>query len=167
MRRVMAGVFLLAVLATGGWVAAQAMRPEVLPVSASIPPIQYHPAGGAPRRLQAAERIPTMVILFHSQCGHCHQELDLLNRDLAALGPVKLVLLTGEDTLPTRAIHARWRNLAAAPNVEWGTVRREDFSRGFGVLSTPAIFAFGPDGRLRRKVVGEAKLEFLAAALRG
>src|SRR4051812_49033906 len=101
MRRVMAGMFLLVVLGTGGWVAAQAMRPETLPVSAPIPATTYRPWGGAPQPLRAAGRVPTMVVLFHSQCSHCHEELDLLDRDLAALGPVRLVLLTGEDTLPT------------------------------------------------------------------
>lgn len=167
MRRVVAGVFLLAVLATGGWVAGQALRPEVLPVASPVPSLEYRPAGAAPRQLAAADGTPTVVMLFHSQCGHCHAELDALERDPGALGPARIVLLTQEDTLPATLIHARWPRLAAAPRVEWGTVRAAEFKRDFGVLATPAFFLFGTDGRLRRKVMGEARPQFLAAALRG
>lgn len=166
MRRAVAGLFLLLILCTGGWLVAQVLRPEALATGGAMPSLTYQ-ASGAAATLRPSATTPTAVLLFHSKCSHCHYQLDQLDRELEKLGDARLYLFTTEDSLPAGEMRTRWKRLAAAPNVVWGTVRAADFEREFGVLSTPVTFAFGPEGRLLERIIGEARVDYLAAALRG
>lgn len=155
MRRVLATLFLLLLIGTGGWLVAKTSRSEALTPGDRLPAI----TAVAPTGELAVRTGPrgAVVILFHSRCGHCHAQLDRMAENVTLLQrPV--YLLTPEDTLPAADIRGRWSKLTAHPDVRWATVDPDVFLRDFGTLVTPAIFVFGPDGRLVRKFRGETKL---------
>lgn len=167
LRRVTAAAFAVLLLATAGWVVAQVLRaPAPIADGGALPALAYRSPGGD-GVLAPAPGTPQMVMLFHSRCGHCHYQLGLLDRELDRLSGARLFLVTTEDSLPSREIRERWPRLADAPNVTWATVDAGAWKREFGVTSTPATFVFGRDGRLRRTIRGEAKIDFLLESLHG
>lgn len=161
MRRVLATLFVLLLIGTGGWLVAKTSRSDALTPGDRLPAI----TAAAPAGELAVRTGPhgAVVILFHSRCGHCHAQLDRMAAHAASLsGPI--YLLTSEDSLPTADMNGRWSRLTAHPDVQWATVDPDLFLREFGTLVTPAVFVFGPDGRLVRKFRGEVKLELLSPA---
>lgn len=168
MRRAIAGLFVVLILCTAGWLFAQVLRrPQALSTGDTIPTLSYHAPSRPAAALRADGAAPTLVMLFHSKCGHCHFQLDQMNAAVDRFADARVFLFTTEDSLPTREVQERWGRLYGASNVTWGTVAADDFQKDFGVLATPAIFTFDPQGKLLRKIQGEAKVDFLVEALRG
>ena len=106
-----------------------------------------------------------LVMLFHSKCSHCHDQMDDLADHLDAFGSVDLVFLTTEDTLPMQEMAGRWPCLATATNAMWGTVSAEDFDRDFGSRVTPGIYLFDSAGVLRHKTIGTVETSLLLTHL--
>jgi hypothetical protein len=163
-QRLGAAIVLCGVLAVGAWLASEVLRPEVLPVGADLPPIRYRNGSGVEAVLAGRGR-PMLVLLFHSECSHCHDQMDDLSDHLDALGGADLFFLTTEDTLPMREMSRRWPRLATAGNVTWGTVSGEDFRRDFGSRATPGIYLFGSAGVLRQKNIGTVQTSTLREQL--
>lgn len=154
MRRAIAFVALGLVTGTAVWLGVQLTRPEVLPPGAELPAIQV-----AGPRLDAALREAgggrLVVLYFHTDCAACLEQLRMLEAGAASLGPVRLYLLTDEENIDLASFARRWPRLSTSDQVSWGVAGREEFRRRFGARSTPAIFVFGPEGRLEAKLLGQ------------
>jgi hypothetical protein len=143
LRRACAALFLTVVLGAAGWLGAQVMRPGALAVGAAMPSLRYTGTAGA-QPLRAAAEGRTVVVLYNSKCGHCHYELGVLDRNAGRLAGAHLVLVTTEDSVARAEVRREWPRLAASPNVDWGTVSRDEFLRGFGTLATPPSSSSSP-----------------------
>ena len=160
MKKSVAFVFLAAVVLAGSWVVATASRREVLPLGSAAPSFAFATAEGR-ATFHPSPRGRTLLILFHSRCGHCTYEFDTLDPQLDRLSGTELLLLTTEDSLNMAAIESRWPRLARSEQVTWGTVDRDVFVHHFGVVMTPALFLFDATGKLTGKWLGETKLDVL------
>jgi hypothetical protein len=154
MRRAIAFAALGLVTGTAVWLGVQLTRPEVLPLGAELPAI---PVAG-PRldtvlREAGGERL--VVLYFHTDCAACLEQLRMLEAGAPSLGPVRLYLLTDEENVDLASFARRWPRLSTSDQVSWGVAGREEFRRRFGARSTPAIFVFGPEGRLEAKLLGQ------------
>ena len=156
-KRILSGIFLMLFLSLTGWLIYAALRPEKLPVGSPMPALQYRTEKG----LQyLSDDGPGNLILvhFHSQCGHCKYELELLDKNLPALSGTQIVLLTSEKDFFEKAKQAAWPHLATAKNVTWGMADKSAFADMFGSIATPVTFIFDQSDTLRAKIIGEAKL---------
>lgn len=158
--------FAALLLAAAGWLGPSAARPETLPVGARLPDVAYV-SGGARHALRPAPEGRTLVVLYHSRCGHCEYELGVMDRELHRFGGARIVLLTPEDSVATGEAARRWPRLASAGSVTWGAVDGAQFAARFGSLATPQFFVADADGTLHAKFMGETRLENLLRALRG
>lgn len=161
-KRILSGVFLALFLALTGWIFYQGTRPPVLSVGSPHPGLSIGTSDGA-RRL-ADITGPFTLIYFHSGCAYCRHEFDALEDGFDDTWRRHLVLVTGEDSLPDTTIRQRWPTLARSGHVIWATADRREFKSRFGTLVTPAIFVFDGSGTLRKKFVGETKIEALRLA---
>ncbi len=159
-KKLVAFVFLAAVVLLGSWVVAAASRREVLPLGSAAPSFAFATARGQ-TTFRPGPRGRTLLILWHSRCPHCTYEFDTLDPHLDRLAGTQLLLLTTEDSLNMAAIERRWPRLARSEQVTWGTVDREVFVHHFGAVMTPALFLFDATGKLAGKWLGETKLEVL------
>src|SRR5690606_13663184 len=98
---------------------------------------------------------------FHSDCGHCHAELDLLDRAADRMAPARWVFLTIESSLPDALIRSRWPRLAAAAHVGWGTVAAGRVRSEVGALHTPSFYVYDSGGALAAVFRGAVKPELL------
>ena len=162
-RRILAAGVLAALLGGAGWVAAGAARAEPMTVGATLPAIGYRTARepGVEQSLGADPSRATILMVFHSGCGHCHYQLDTLEREVARLAGTRVLLVTGERTLPVAEMRSRWPGLASSADVTWATVNPADVARTLGANATPAFFVFGRDGVLIERFVGVAKVDYL------
>jgi thiol-disulfide isomerase/thioredoxin len=165
-RRTLAGICTLGIVAVAGWLGVQATRPQTLPVGSRVPSLTLNtPSGATPLAASPAGR--TVLVLYNSQCGHCHYELGVLDQNLERVSAARLVFVTTEDSVQTAEVRKSWPRLAAAPQVAWATVDRKDFLAKFGTLATPTFYVIDPDGKLHARVVGETRLENLLAQING
>ncbi len=96
-KKLVAFVFLAAVVLLGSWVVAAASRREVLPLGSAAPSFAFATARGR-ATFRPSPRGRTLLILFHSQCVHCTYEFDTLDQHLKRLAGTELLLLTTEDS---------------------------------------------------------------------
>jgi hypothetical protein len=153
-------VALLLFVALVGWLLRQVSRPEVLPVGSPMPPLRYVSDGVARVLAPNADGRQTVVVLFHTDCESCRRELATLELAAERVEPAPLVFLSPEPAATVEAFARRWPALARSGAVRWGATSAADLDRAFGRQHTPTHFLFGPDGRLRRRLVGEAPLMF-------
>lgn len=161
MRKFAAVVFLVLIASLGAAMAMQANRPDPLPVGGALPDVSYR--DGRQAHAVGERGRAAVVMLFHSRCGHCHAQLDAMER-AALRGDATTYLLTSEDSVATGMIARRWPHLAASPHVRWGSVDAHEFQARFGTLVTPAVFVFDAHHKLVRKYRGEVRTDLLAAA---
>lgn len=162
-RRFAALLFLAVIVTAGAWLTRKVLAPGPIAEGDRVPAISYRAADGTGTPLAVDGERGTVVMLFHSQCGHCHTQLDELDRDLGTLDGIRLVLLTTEDTVPATEAARRWPRLRAGAT--WGTVGAEAFRERFGTLGTPALFVFRTDGTLAKRFIGETKTGAITALL--
>jgi hypothetical protein len=163
-RRAAAVLFFVLLAGVGSWLAVTGLKSDPFPLGAPLPTLTFRD-GARAYRLSPDTAHPTLVVWFHSQCVHCRQELETLNRSRAQLGRSRIYLLSGEDSLPLARLASSWPALAASPQNTWGLTSTKEFEGAFGTSLTPALFAFDGRGRLVHKVIGESKLDNLIAVL--
>ena len=137
-----------------GLIAASARR-RVVPLTPGEP----FPAldlvdwrGGSPVVL-ATTRSPTVVILVHSGCHFCAEQLDELSEHFSALPNASIIILTGE-TAPPADHPARWPRLASDSAVRWVRGNPTQVLAAYRTLETPSLFIYDRQGRLRRSFRG-------------
>jgi hypothetical protein len=135
-----------------------AMRP-------APPPFAFRTVHG-PTIFQVNPSGHTLVVLFHSLCGHCTNEFDELESHLDQLGDTRLYLLTTEESFDKRMVGQRWPRLAQSDQVIWGTIERDQRDRYFGVATTPALFLYDHAGIGLGNWRGETKFAVLLDAAR-
>ena len=154
LRHFTAVLFLSLFAGASAWLFNQALRPERLPIGASMPELGFRTVAGE-SVLRPDGRQHSIVVWFHSECVYCLSEFDMLERELGQFGSTRLYLFTSEDSLFGSRIPEPWPKLASSMNVTWGVLPRNEFRDAFGTAVTPALFLFGPDGALIKKFRGE------------
>lgn len=165
LRRALAGIILFLFLSITAWLIYVALRPDVLPLGASMPALDYRSSNGhktfAPDSSQS-----TMIVHFHSNCKYCKYQLTLFNENLERFSDSRLIFMTiEEDFLQKNEMNA-WPILKTAQNVFWCEVDQKHFEDSFGSLAVPSIFIFDKFGTLVSKIRGEAKLEKISKELK-
>ena len=163
-RRITATAGLAAAVAAIAWVVGLAARSTPLSNAARLPQLAYRDATGA-HRISAVPGERTLIMVFHSKCGHCAYQLTAFNRRVAELSGARVYLLTTEHVLPVAELERQWPALSHAPSVTWGQVSSDDVKAQLRTLATPAFFVFDERGRLIARYVGETKLDLLLTVL--
>jgi len=157
-RRLISGIALAVfagVLVAAAW---QRSQPDVLPLGASLPRLQYVARTGAGALAPYAGG-RTVVIVYEATCEHCQAELTALNRELDRTAGDRIVLLTPARGPEPDSAATWWPRLAAASNVEWARADLASLESAFGLRVVPMTYVFDSRGRLAVKYRGEVSAD--------
>ena len=156
----------IGIVVAAGCLVLAAPGPRDSAIRSAPPPFGFRTAQG-PTTFQVNPSGHTLVVLFHSLCGHCTNEFDELESHLDQLGDTRLYLLTAEESFDKRMMDQRWPRLTQSDQVVWGMIKRDQRDRYFGVATTPALFLYDHAGSGVGSWRGETKLEVLLETVRG
>jgi thioredoxin-related protein len=113
--------------------------------------------------LQINRRI--VLIYFNSECEHCQNELNEIEKSVNEFEGIDLVLMSSEQISKIKSISVSY-NLANKNNFHFVHINPESLYANFGSLSVPHIFVYGADGKLRKEFKGETKIEAILSYAR-
>lgn len=148
------------------WMSWMAMRPDVFPAGAPLPPLSVRVDSDTIRLEPTGEEL-LILVFFHTDCPACLDELRMLEGGLEELQGADLYLLTDEENPGLDSFKVRWPRLAASPSVVWGVVEKEELSAVFDVGVTPTVIVFDGAGRQRARLVGARTASAILAESRG
>lgn len=96
-----------------------------------------------------------VIFFFSSDCEHCQQEARLVSDSALSLRKADVYFFSEEDLSAIRAFAAEY-DLIKSP-FKIGQVDVDVFYR-MGVNTRPMCFIYSPEGKLRRKYVGQVKI---------
>jgi hypothetical protein len=137
-----------------------------LSAATRLPELAYRDARGS-HVIRADGRERTLIVLYHSKCGHCGYQLDAMEKRSPELAHARVYFLTTETGVDPAELQRRWPSLVRSPSMAWGTVSADEFRSHLRTLATPALFLFDEKGRLVVQYVGETKLDLLLPVLAG
>ncbi len=150
----------IGIMVAAGCLVLTALGPGDSAIRSAPPPFAFKTAQG-PTTFQVNPSGHTLVVLFHSLCGHCTTEFDELESHLDQLEDTRLYLLTAEESFDKRMVGQRWPRLTQSDQVIWGTIERDQRDRYFGVAITPALFLYDHAGSGVGSWRGETNLDVL------
>lgn len=163
-KRIAAGTF-LGIIVAAACLALTGLGPRDSAMRPAPAPFAFRTAQG-PTTFQVNPSGHTLVVIFHSLCGHCTNEFDELESHLDQLGDTRLYLLTTEESFDKRMVGQRWPRLTQSDQVIWGMIERDQRDRYFGVTMTPALFLYDHAGIGIGNWRGETKLVALLETAR-
>jgi peroxiredoxin len=149
----------LSIVLASVWLVTQVSNPGSVQNGGPLPAIQFAADDGQRQTVSARTNERTVILLVHSQCGHCGYELDEIERKISDISDLHLYVLSTEQNFFAAGFLKRFPKLRASASVSIGVVDRASFRRAFGVLVTPALFVFNERGRLVKSFRGETKID--------
>ncbi len=164
-RRRFAG--LLLVIAILGVVAiAASLRPpeSPLPLGSPFPELSLEDwTTGAARRFEPRGAKPTLVLVVHTACQFCAEEMAQLDANRAQLD-ARLVVVTPE-TAPPAAYMSRWSRLEQDSTIVWVRGRASELKRLLRVHATPSLYVYDSSAMLRKSFRGLTDVDAIAKAI--
>lgn len=102
---------------------------------------------------------PTVLIWFHPDCEHCQYQLTTINCNMERLQMVRFLFITDEKTFFSNNYRIKWPDLVQSSKTIFGIIEKSRFIREFGPVITPSLLFFNHDGILKKKLLGEVKIE--------
>ncbi len=99
----MAAGMSIGIVVAAGCLVLTALGPRESAIRSAPPPFALKTAQG-PTTFQVNPSGYTLVVLFHSLCGHCANEFDELESHLDQLGDTRLYLLTAEESFDKQMV---------------------------------------------------------------
>lgn len=100
----------------------------------------------------------SMVVFFNPGCEHCEYEGDLLKKNQRKMANVQVLMVSMSPRDSIIAYSKRY-GLDMLSNFHFATDSLFTAHTKFGVQTIPTIFIYGKDGNLRKKFVGEVRIE--------
>lgn len=121
----------------------------------------YTPEGTAFTNTNIMSNYATIVICyFHPDCDHCQYMAKEINKHQIMLEHTIFVMVTNSNTTSVNNFidnnHWRFRE-----NIKVAVDRVGDFYKTFGTTNVPSFFVYNNHGYLKKKVIGETKIENL------
>lgn len=155
--RIFAGLFLLAFIGLSGLLVYSALKPDRLPLGASMPNLDFVTSGGH-GELRPDSTKMTLIIYFHSTCEYCRLQLEEINQNSAALQTERVFLLTPEQDFFAASKMASWPRITEASNMTWAIVQQGEILERLDVRATPTTYIFDKSGKLVSKISGATRL---------
>ena len=167
MRRVLAFTLTAAMLVLAGWLLLEAAKPDPMPLGSVLPDLEIRTLEGVGTVFPIGEGSRLVVMVYHTTCPACLEELRMLERDAERFATLDLTLalVTDEDPEVVDLLRADWPTLASSPRVQWVISDEAALKEAFPLPGTPGIYVFGRQGTLLRKVLGQRTLDALVAGL--
>lgn len=113
-------------------------------------------------RLSYSDSMATLVTLFHPDCDHCSNQLDLLNLRKSLLKDVNLIFLTHDENFVLSGVGRQWPELSGC---RWAKVNADSLNHHFGCNPLPTTFVFNREGSLLKKITGEVSFAKIMSSL--
>jgi hypothetical protein len=94
-------------------------------------------------------RSATVVVVFHTGCPYCVNQLDGLEARAESLAGLPILFLTPELPLPARTISTAWPRLWNRDLSYWRHVPKERLAAEWGIGATPTTWVFRGDSLVR------------------
>ena len=159
-KRMMSWLFFLVFAAAFVWLLYETFRSEVLPIGSEVPELEYLTQNGKIHLKPDSGRV-MLVMIFHPDCEHCEDQLNLFRDHSFELDSMSFVFLTTDQNYFVNDQIKAWPVLSQLNNVGWGIVERTHFIDLFGPFAYPISYIFSPSGKLSHKISGIVKMEKL------
>ena len=152
----------VALLAGGLWAATQYLGDEIFPVSVGSPAPDFAaatlPESGAPVVKHVADYRGQVVLLnvWATWCAPCRVEMPSIQALHETYGPrgLKVVAVSIDDPGTDNAIRAFAKELGLTFEILHDP--SGDIQKAYQTTGVPETFVLGPDGVIRKKVIGAA-----------
>jgi peroxiredoxin len=154
----------VALLAAGLWGATHYLGDEIFPVSVGSPAPDFHAAtlpdsGGPPASVKHVADYRGQVVLLNvwaTWCAPCRVEMPSIEALHETYGPkgLKVVAVSIDDPGTENAIRAFAKDLGLSFEILHDP--SGDIQKAYQTTGVPETFVLGPDGVIRKKVIGAA-----------
>ena len=104
---------------------------------------------------------PTVLVYFHSECGHCQYEARELKKHAGAFAQVNLLLISTENLSRLRAFSQAY----GLEKLPLSHMSASDVFRTFGSVPVPSLFVYNAQRKLVKHFQGETKMESVLKAM--
>jgi peroxiredoxin len=136
--------------------AAPAPRAATVPAS-DLPDLTVTRLDNASLRIKELKG-RNILILFQPDCDHCQRETREIKANLPAFQDYTLYFVSNYPAEQLRQF-ANDYQLAAEPNVVFGTTTVEAILQTLGPQPSPSVYIYDGQGRLVKSFLGETKVE--------
>ena len=164
MRNAILFILLVLVIATVSWLVTQSVdkleaKKDRLNMIANLPPLYFtDPEHHGVSFQKLANNRQTVLVLFHSDCEHCHYEAKEIASNLARAEDVLWVFVSEEPIDTIQAFRAAYFELTN-PHVVFGQSDIKHLLEIFQSVRFPAVFIYGADGQLQKEFRGEVTFD--------
>ena len=131
----------------------------------SLPKLSILDFDGKNRGLnQYLSNKPIALVIFNSECEHCHYEAKDISKNIGMLNELSFIFLSAEEMASIRSFSEE-NGLAGHPNVVFGKVNYMELTSVFQSITYPNIFIYNTQGELLKEFKGETKVEAILAAI--
>jgi len=131
----------------------KAEKTEAAPAVNELPYLPFVKLGG---EQLSAHDLPgkTILILFNTECDHCHNEAREIHKNLSSFRGYTLYFLAS-DSVASIAKFSTDYQLANQPNIFFGRAEVEDVVRNFGPIAAPSVYIYSAEKKLVKYFNGE------------
>ncbi len=167
MRRVLAATVTVTMLLLAGWLLLEAAKPDPMPLGSVLPDLEIRTLEGVGTTFRTGGASRLVVMVYHTTCSACVEELRMLEGDVERFATLDLTLalVTDEDAEVVDLLREDWPALASSPRVQWVLSDDAALEEAFPLPGTPGLYVFGRQRTLLRKVLGQKTLDALLAGL--
>ena len=109
-------------------------------------------------RSDLASNRATVIIYFHPECDHCQYQIDQLTQNSKDFKDSKVLFVSNYPSHDLIEFYEDY-NICTLNDAELLWDRDHEFSKYFGEATFPTTIIYGPDKMLKKKILGEVKIE--------
>lgn len=106
----------------------------------------------------------SVIVFFNPGCSHCEYEGQIFKMNFRKIADSHFIMVSSSPRDSIIA-YSRRHNLDRLPNFHFATDSLLEAHSRFGVQTIPTLFIYGKDGKLRKKYVGEVRIEAILREL--
>ena len=108
---------------------------------------------------------PVVIIYFHPDCEHCQYEAGEVARNASAFQNCQLIMVSATDSIPKVEKFTSDYHLREVDNIQLLVDGHGQFKKVFGKAILPSVYIYDKTRKLKRKFLGEVKIEAVIAAI--